>query len=161
MKKKLQKTKSERGQSLVELALSLLILLMMLAAAVDFGMALYSYVTIRDAAQEGALYASIDPTNVAEITSRIQSSASSPIDMATELEETGEGVTVIVITGGSEIAAGSATASQACEGNGAVVRVEVRYRYKLVMPLLPDMLGQTEIPLTADVTNAILQPHCP
>ncbi len=51
----------ERGQSLVELAISLTVILLLLSGAVSFGMALFSYVAIRDAAQEGALYGSFNP----------------------------------------------------------------------------------------------------
>src|SRR5713101_7353837 len=50
--------KSEQGQSLVELAISLTVIMMLLSGAVSFGMALFSFVSMRDAAQEGALYAS-------------------------------------------------------------------------------------------------------
>jgi Flp pilus assembly protein TadG len=53
----------ERGQSLVELAISLIVLLFLLLGAVEFSLALFQYVTIRDAAQEGALYGSINPTD--------------------------------------------------------------------------------------------------
>ena len=51
--------KSERGQSLVELAISLVILLYLLSGAVEFGILFFQYVQLRDAAQEGALYGSI------------------------------------------------------------------------------------------------------
>ncbi len=161
MDEKKKKLSGESGQSLVELAISLIILLTLLAGAVDFGMALYSYVTLRDAAQEGALYASIDPLNETEISNRVTSSSSSPVDLANDLEETGEGVTVIIITTSGEIPVASATTANACEGNGAAVRVEVSYIYHLIMPFLPEILGVTEIPLTASVTDAILQPTCP
>ena len=49
------------GQSLVELAITLTVLLVLLSGAVSFGMAYYSYVAMRDAAQEGALYGSFMP----------------------------------------------------------------------------------------------------
>lgn len=49
----------EQGQSLVELALSLVLLLTLLAGLVDFGRAFFTYVALRDAAQEGAAYASV------------------------------------------------------------------------------------------------------
>jgi Flp pilus assembly protein TadG len=50
-------TMREKGQSLVELAISLPVILLILLGTFDFGMALFSYSIIRDAAQEGALYA--------------------------------------------------------------------------------------------------------
>ena len=57
----MKKHKSERGQSLVELSISLLVLLYLLSGAVEFGLAFFQFVQLRDAAQEGALYASMSP----------------------------------------------------------------------------------------------------
>lgn len=152
-------SKSEHGQSLVEMTITLIILLILLAGAIDFGIGLYSYVAIRDAAQEGALYASIDPTNTIEIEARVTSSSSLPVNLDTDLEESSggftEGVTVSYFNGATPI-----SSADACEGNGATVNVEVRYIYHPVTPLVPNILGIQEIPLTASVTNAILRPPC-
>lgn len=141
----------ERGQSLVEMAISLVILLTLLAGAVDFGIALYSYVAIRDAAQEGALYGSIayaeyETTAEAEseVRNRVRSSSNTPVDLSAFPDED------IIVTpiGGT------------CEGNGAAIKVEVNYIYRPITPMFPHLLGIEEIPLTASVTNAILQPPC-
>ena len=51
--------KSERGQSLVELSISLVVLLYLLSGAVEFGLAFFQFVQLRDAAQEGALFGSM------------------------------------------------------------------------------------------------------
>ncbi len=147
MKKRKTPHNNERGQSLVELAISLIIILTLLAGAVDFGVALYSFVSLRDAAQEGALYASIDPTNSTEIEARIRTASSSPVDLSNTS-------TVLIDI---NILPSGATA---CEGNGAMVQVVVSYDYQLTMPLLPSILGVTEIPLSASVTDAILRPPC-
>ena len=56
----MKKNDFERGQSLVEFAISLVIILWLLAGAVEFGIALFQYIQLRDAAQEGALYGSIN-----------------------------------------------------------------------------------------------------
>jgi len=138
-------SKTERAQSLVEMTISLVIILTLLAGAVDFGIALFSYVSIRDAAQEGALYASIHPTEITEIRNRVRTSSNAPVDFSAFPDEDID-VTLI--------------GSEACEGHGALIRVDVSYDYQLIMPFLPDILGVTEIPLTASVTDAILQPTC-
>lgn len=62
--------KSEKGQSLVELAVSLIILLILLAGVVDLGRVAFYYLALRDAAQEGASYGSIFPNNNYEIIER-------------------------------------------------------------------------------------------
>ena len=139
------KEKNERGQGLVEMAISLIIILTLLAGAVDFGIALFSYVSIRDAAQEGALYASINPDDPTGIEARVRSSSSSPVDLS-------DTSSVIISTNYSS--------ANHCEGLGDTIEVEVSYDYQLIMPILPEILGVTEIPLTASVTHAILQPEC-
>jgi Flp pilus assembly protein TadG len=72
-KKKSSFYRRERGQSLVELAVSLPIILLLLLGTIDFGMAIYSYTILKDAAQEGALYGSFDPQNKVGIENRIRS----------------------------------------------------------------------------------------
>ncbi len=57
----MKKQKSERGQSLVELSISLVVLLYLLSGAVEFGLAFFQFVQLRDAAQEGALFGSMNP----------------------------------------------------------------------------------------------------
>ena len=56
-----RKNKPESGQSLIELALVLLILIILVSGIVDLGRVLFYYVTLRDAAQEGVVYGSIYP----------------------------------------------------------------------------------------------------
>ena len=55
--------KSERGQSLVEMAISITVLVFLLSGAVEFGMMYFQYIQLRDAAQEGALYGSLNPAD--------------------------------------------------------------------------------------------------
>ena len=65
--------KTQRGQSIVELALLfplLMMLLMLLMGLLDLGRAYYIMVALRDAAEEGASYAAIQPTDEAEIKAR-------------------------------------------------------------------------------------------
>jgi len=174
-KHSLSTNQNESGQSLVEMALTLIVLLLLLASAIDLGIALYSYVTIRDAAQEGALYGSVaygiqDNSDLATaaIIDRVETASTSPIDLASELEETSgsftEGISLFLVTpatapDGTQINSGD-DLSEACEGNSAQLLVEVRYIYRPITPMVPNLLGIAEIPLTARVTNAILQPHC-
>ena len=61
--------KKEKGQSIVEIALLLPVLLLMLLGLVDFGRVYYVMVALKDAAQEGAAYAAARPndgTGIAE-----------------------------------------------------------------------------------------------
>jgi len=141
----MKNNKSERGQSLVELAISLVILLTLLAGAVEFGMAFFQYVQLRDAAQEGALYGSLNPTDNTGIVARIRDSSASPIDLS-DSSVVPDSDIVITVSG------------SACEGNG--LEVKISYKHKIFMPFMSQIVGN-EIPLTATVTDTILSPVCP
>ena len=139
--------KNERGQSLVELALSLTIILMLLTGAVEFGIGLFEYVTIRDAAQEAALYGSINPTDENGMKQRALAVAA---DVVPGLQE-GD----IVITDNN---------SRRCEGlNGSpltpnTLTATITFQHPITMPFVTAMIGTNTITLHASVTETILSP---
>jgi Flp pilus assembly protein TadG len=151
----MKQLKRERGQSLVELGISILILLYLLAGAAEFGVLFFQFVQLRDAAQEGALYGSINPptglgdaNDLARIDAIKQralysSPTRSPIDL---VNDTSVQVTVTVTDG------------QYCEGGSLEVKVE--YPHKIFMPFMSQILGSGTIPLKATVTDTILTPIC-
>jgi len=139
---------AEKGQSLVELALTLLIILTLLAGAVDLGSAFFSYVAIRDAAQEGALYGSLYPTDTNGIYYRVRQSSSAPVDLSD--------ISIVTVPPPS-------TPQGACRplSGSNPITVTVRYNYELSMPFIGAILGTDKIPLSASVTDTILNPKCP
>lgn len=137
------KLKNESGQSLVELAISLLILLYLLSGAVEFGIAFFQYVQLRDAAQEGALYGSMNPDRLDEIEDRVRAASSSPIDL--------QDPSVIVDINYENPA-------KPCEGYG--IEVVVSYPHQVFMPFMSRIIGPT-VDLDATVTDTILSPVCP
>jgi Flp pilus assembly protein TadG len=141
--------KNERGQSLVELAVSLVLLLLLLSGAVEFGMAFFQFIQLRDAAQEGALYGSINPNQDANIIARVQGASNSPIDLTTITPT----ITYFDTTGTV-----TTDNTKKCEGGG--VKVELAYDHKIFMPFMSAVVGPT-IPLKASVTDTILTPVCP
>lgn len=149
MKKVFRLTKSERGQSLVEMAISILILIYLLSGAVEFGIAFFQFVQLRDAAQEGALFGSVNPpasagdtAKINAIITRTKAASSSPIDLASD-----PGVNVAVsVTGGY------------CEGGA--LEVTVTYPHDVFMPFMSTFIGDT-VTLDATVTDTILTPICP
>jgi Flp pilus assembly protein TadG len=145
---------SERGQSLVELGVSLVILLYLLSGAAEFGVLFFQFVQLRDAAQEGALYGSMNPSNTSEMINRIKFSSGSPIKLDEAI--TSGDVTVSISIDGISSADASNYATVDCEGHG--LEVKVQYDHKIFMPFMPQLLGRTTIPLTATVTDTILTP---
>lgn len=156
VKKKHQPMRSEHAQSLVELAVTLPILILLLVGTIDFGMAIFSYSMLRDAAQEGAFYGSFNPAGKAEIENRTRNISphredvifSSPVNLRDK-----DLVKVKVQTLG-----------KACQGStkgiANSIQVSVSYKYPVLMPFVGPVLGST-IPLTGTATNIILQPACP
>ncbi len=156
-KKKAKPANAKSGQSLVELAVSLPVLILLLLGTVDFGMAIFSYSILRDAAQEGAFYGSFNPTNRSEIEIRTRNISprgaedvfSSPINLRDA----------------SQIKVTIKTIGAACQGftNGAANSIEVGvvYKYPILMPFVGPLTGQKTILLTGKATNVILQPACP
>jgi len=69
---RMKNNQKESGQSMVELAVSFLILMILLAGVVDLGRLAFTYIAMRDAAQEGASFASIFPNNNFEIIERVK-----------------------------------------------------------------------------------------
>ena len=135
--------RGERGQSLVELAMSLTVILLLLAGAVDFSIAYFSFTAMQDAAQEGALYGSINPTDTAGIISRVRNASTNPVNLA---DESLVNVTVTL-------------PGDTCEGNE--VQINVMYDYPISMPFIGSIIGSQTITLNASVTDIILQPMCP
>ena len=150
MKTKNTSLKTERGQSLVELAISLTVIMILLSGTVEFGIALFQYVQLRDAAQEGALFGSLDPTNLGGITARIKSASSTPIDL---WNDPNVSININHIEGGTTVEA------EHCEGHG--LQVETSYRHNISMPFLSEFIGSTTIPINVQATNVILLPQCP
>jgi Flp pilus assembly protein TadG len=137
-----KKKRNERGQSLVELSISLVLLLLLLIGLVEFGMAFFQFVQLRDAVQEGALYGSMNPTDTAGITNRVRYASNSPINLTTLTP---------LITYEDD--------AKKCEGYGITVRLE--YDHVIFMPILPAIIGRNTLPLNASVTDTILAPVCP
>ncbi|MEP6896504.1 MAG: TadE/TadG family type IV pilus assembly protein [Chloroflexota bacterium] len=149
----MKKVKNERGQSLVELAVSLVLLLTLLSGAVEFGMAFFQFIQLRDAAQEGALYGSINPKASAPIETRARGASSSPINLSDTSKVT------VVITAYDKTTNNPKALAVACEGDGLLVKLI--YDHQIFMPFMAAVLGRTSIRLAAQVTDTVLTPVCP
>ena len=134
---------SEKGQSLVEVAITMTVVIVLLVGAFDFGTAFFYSIALKDAAQEGAVYGAINPLDVYGIKNRIRQSSSEPIDLVGDpnMHEPEVSIHGSPCTGGA-------------------VTVELVYDYQISMPFLGGILGSQTIPLKASVTNTILSPTC-
>jgi Flp pilus assembly protein TadG len=133
---------SERGQSFAELALTLVVLLILIAGIVDLGRAFFTYIALRDAAQEAAVYGSINPADSSGINSRGMAVLTNRIDTST--------VSILP------------TFSGACANGSNTIQVVVQFsNFNITMPFLGTLVGSQNFNITASVTDTILSPMCP
>lgn len=124
--------KSHRGQSLVEMALILPILIIILFGIMEFGRVFHAYLVITHAAREGARYGVI-AKDVAEIKQKVQdTSPGIELDLA------------------NDVSVNPATEFP----TGFPLTVRVNYDAELYIPFLNNILPNP-IPLTAESTMQI------
>jgi len=142
----LHKPPGERGQSLMELALMMTLLLVILAGILDIGRAYFTYVALRDAAGEGAYYGSIHPTwhasgdnpNPNNIEYRVKQSAPS----------------------GGLINWSLATVSVDAPDTSPseLIKVTIAYDYTLVTPFVGALVGSQTVQIKASSVAEIISP---
>jgi Flp pilus assembly protein TadG len=139
-------TNFEQGQSLTELALTMSILLILLVGIVDIGRGFFTYMALRDAAQEGALYGSTSPTSTSDIETRVWNNSTLLQNLADDPNaDTNVAITVI---------------GSPCTGNGIQVRVSYE-NFPITMPFLGTLIGRQTVPISSTIVDTILSPACP
>jgi hypothetical protein len=171
MSKKISSRCSERGQSLSEFSMVLMFILILLAGVADLGRAFFTYISLRDAAQEGALYGSfafsettlgggsgslVSPaTACSRIATRLVQNSDSPVDLSTDATVS------IQITQASNpgvwVDCSSTIPIQPCVNDR--IRVSVIYQdFPITMPFLGTLIGRQSVDITARVEDSILAP---
>lgn len=144
MMKKNNRESTQKGQSLLEFSVSMVFVLILLAALVDLGRGLFAYMALRDGAQEGAAYGSLNPTATSTIENRVYGSST----MLQSLQGTGSLVIQVDLIG------------PPCTGNA--VEVSVTYNdFPLTMPFVGSFIGSQTVDIHAFAANTILTPKCP
>jgi len=153
----------KRGQSLVELGISMIILLLLLAGAINYGIAFFDFIAIRDAAEEGAMYGSINPplntASLQAIIDRVKNSSNNPIDLKNDPL-----VNVNVCTCKPSSVDCTINSNWVCNGvsaicPGYIMKVTVNYDVPILMPIAGIITNA--IHLTTSATSTILKPACP
>ncbi len=126
--------RKERGQSLVEFALILPVLLIILAGVLDLGRLYYAYVAVTDAAAEGAAYAAIHPDDADQIFDRAQAASGGLIEIDEGMVEI-ECPTI---------------------ASGDPITVTVSYTFTVVTPFINAMVPDDMLMLRAVASEAIL-----
>jgi len=145
--------KNEKGQSLVELAISLVVLLVILAGIIDLGRVIFVFIAMRDAAEEGAVYGSIAPADCAGITTHV----TDVLNHQNILSSAGD-ITVTTTINGKACASAS-EATDKCTGKPVEVSVR-RDNFPITMPFLGAIIGRQSIDLETHIENTIITPKC-
>jgi Flp pilus assembly protein TadG len=149
---KLRSTKRndfERGQSMVELAMGFMVLMILIAGIVDLSRLLVYSVSLRDAAEEGVHYGSLQPAlpgtnDTSSIISHVRTTLDSTVN-----------ITVAYSRNGSAILPGAAC-------TGSLIKVTVTQpSFQLETPFLGAILGGQTIPLSSSYNGVVLRPACP
>jgi Flp pilus assembly protein TadG len=161
-KKDMQTThsqKKESGQSLVEFSMGAIVILMLLVGVADLGRAFFTFLTIRDAAQEGAVYGAVCPWNTTKIDNRIRTTSVTPVDLSdvnhVSIECTYE--YRHPVTGVEATAACGTSLANVYPKAGQAIKLRVTFdNFTVTTPLAGSLLGQT-LTLRAEVIDTILR----
>ena len=135
MSKTKHNRRNERGQSLAEFAIILPLLLIILAGVLDLGRLYYAYVSVTDAAAEGASYAAISPTDSDGIHKRAQEASGGQVRLE---------------PGAVQVEFPESTAS------GSPVIVTVNYTFTLLTPFLHAIVPGGTLQLQGRANEVIL-----
>lgn len=111
------KRKNEKGQSLVEFALVVPLVILILMAIIEFGFMFNAYITISNASREGARLGALGSNDTAVVT-RV-------VDTSVALDPGKINVTI----------------TPANRSRGDMIRVQVNYDYVLITPIISSVLS--------------------
>lgn len=123
------------GQSLVEVAMLMPLLVLILAGILDLGRAYMTLVALRDAAAEGAAYASLHPTYTTQIVQRAASSSSALVSLEPTM------VDVAYIEPPTP---------------GMPITVSVSYPYRLLTPFVSGIVPSGTLTMRAEEVRSII-----
>ncbi len=157
---KQKERKKESGQSMVELAVSIVVLLILLAGVVDLGRVAFYYITIRDSAQEAATFASIFPNNNEQIFARALAGITGDgVDSSRiEVTLTYQGSVTYTCELGEGCASSTDTTGSNAVQVGDVIEITVTdSAFPITMPLLGTFIGSQTINLSSTIQDVVVR----
>jgi len=139
--------KLERGQSLVEMSVGFVLLLIILSGLLDLGRAYFVYIALEDGAGEAALYLSIDP-NCRSATDGPQCADPNNAEYRART------------SGGHNIDWSSAVITidrPPVYGVGDPVKVTIEYTMPLLSPFMPRFAGINPVNLRTEAAQVIIR----
>jgi Flp pilus assembly protein TadG len=144
--------KSERGQSFIELGLSMVFLLVLLSGVMDLGRVIFTYIALRDAVQEGAAYVGAFPDDCEGAIYRIRQHTSGAVDL--DVAPTVIDVT-ITINGTACKDITTAYLENICPGDPVVVTTEYQ-NFVIATPFIGAIVGGQTVNFGTQVVDSIV-----
>jgi Flp pilus assembly protein TadG len=132
--------RNQKGQDLIEFAISVMLLMGLAAGIADFGLAFQNYIIITNASREGARIAARAPCRASDGTQRTNYRAQ--IVNAALREAAGGNVTIVA----GDITISPDPVGTGCAMAGGPVSVTVTHRYNMMMA---DLVGANSVNLRA------------
>ena len=126
---------------MTELAIVMAFLLILLAGIVDIGRAFFTFIELRDVAQEGALIAAIEPLDCAEIETRVSTSTDSLQDL--------------ISSNIVEVSCDPTDPSTVAEGSNITITVSYD-NFPLTMPFLGTLIGSQTVDISASIIETVV-----
>jgi Flp pilus assembly protein TadG len=120
---------------------------MLVLGIADLGRAYYALVALNDAAEEGAMYAAIDPDNLSEVQNRAAHATSGLIT----IDDPTTQVNCVLSSGNTCNDSAGITA-------GDPVTVTVTYNFTIYTPLMQTFFDSGQVPLRGQAVNPIITP---
>lgn len=158
----------EQGQSLTEFAISLVVILLLLAGVVDIGRAFFAYIIIRDAAQEGAVYGAIhaDHSDIENLVrERVETAFTDPDSPGTSPIDINDLIVTTTVVGDPCAGEHQDVTDHDEDGDTTefitnAIMVKVDYKLPITMPFLGAVLSSQEINMSAGIENTTMVPIC-
>jgi len=128
------KKTSQKGQSMVEVAIAMPLLILILAGILDLGRAYFTHITISDAAAEGAAYAAIHPRDTAQTIERAADSSNGLVVLEPEMVHV----------------------DSADLNPGNPITVTVEFEYEILTPIMQSFVPEGKIRMRAVAVQPII-----
>lgn len=139
-----------RGQSLVEFALVLPVLLLVFMGILDFGRAIFAYNSLSNAAREGARVAIVDQTVVGGVPVGATEAANQATGLGLDPSDVNDVLVSYLLP---DLSGACPSRALAC-----VAEVTVRYQYNAITPIIGALIGPIDLAATTRLAIEYTKP---
>ncbi len=139
----------ESGQSLVEMTLGMIVLLILLLGVMDIGRLYFTIIALQNASAEGALYASAFPNCLDE-------HSPAPCSETDNVEYRVENQSLLGMVDWNAAEIKVFTEDPSGPKRGKSITVEVKYNFRIFTPFITTIVGSDEIPVTVKASQLVV-----